>query len=206
MKMPVHSQDGKSRAARFASALALIALALLALGAAAAAQTPQAGAPPAPSAPVAAPPPAATPPLAGTSGWIGTFGSWMQRGVTTMGAGFDAMMGAIRGGAGQAAKGAADAASTAAGTASSIARDAADTVKRLPTTGIIAGRERCTLAPNGAPDCRLAAEALCRSGGYGGGTSVDFETAEKCPPVPPAIDRTQLACTREHFGTRALCQ
>jgi hypothetical protein len=200
MTMPVHLQNRKSRGGRFAGTAALIAIALLALGAAAAAQTPQGGVPPPASGPAAAPPPAET------SGWIGTFGSWMQRGVTTMGAGFDAMMGAIRGGAGQAAKGAADAASTAAGTASSIAHDTADTVKRLPTTGIIAGRERCTLAPNGAPDCRLAAETLCRSGGYGGGTSVDFETAEKCPPVPPAIERPQLACTREHFVTRALCQ
>ena len=36
MGMPVHSQDGKSRAARFAGAAALIAVVMLALGAAAA--------------------------------------------------------------------------------------------------------------------------------------------------------------------------
>ena len=131
----------------------------------------------------------------------------MQRGVTTMGAGFEAMKGAISGGAGQAATRSGRCRLYGSGHGKQyFACDTADTVKRLPTTGIIAGRERCTLAPNGAPDCRLAAETLCRSGGYGGGTSVDFETAEKCPPVPPAIDRTQLACTREHFVTRALCQ
>jgi hypothetical protein len=129
-----------------------------------------------------------------------------------MGAGFGSMMGAISGGAGQAAKnaakGAADAASTAAGTATSIARDTASTVTRLPATGIIGGRERCPLAPNGAPDCRGAAEALCRSKGYGGGTSVDFETAEKCPP-PYRVsggNTPEGVCTMEHFVTRALCQ
>lgn len=141
-------------------------------------------------------------------GLIASFGNWVQQGVANMGAGFGTMMGAIRGGAGQAAKNAADAASMAAGTASSIARDTATTVTRLPATGIIGGRERCTLAPNGAPDCRVAAEALCRSKGYGGGTSVDFETAEKCPPPYRVSGRNtpEGVCTMEHFVTRALCQ
>jgi hypothetical protein len=78
-----------------------------------------------------------------------------------------------------------------------LARDTATTETRLPATGIISGRERCTLEPNAAPDCRLAAEALCRSTGYGSGTAVDFEANEKCPPP---------YCTMDHFVTRALCQ
>jgi hypothetical protein len=136
----------------------------------------------------------------------------VQQGVANMGAGFGTMMGAISGGAGQAAKqaakNAADAASTAADTATSIARDTATTMTRLPATGIIAGRERCMLAPNGAPDCRVAAEALCRSKGYNGGTIVDFETAEKCPPPYRVSGRNtpEGICTMEHFVTRALCQ
>ena len=52
----------------------------------------------------------------------------------------------------------------------------------LPVAGVANGRERCILAPNGAPDCRVAAEGLCRAKGYSGGTSVDFQTVEKCPP------------------------
>src|SRR5262249_29596921 len=86
-------------------------------------------------------------------------------------AGFGAMVGAVGGQASQAAKGAADA-----------ARNAAANVTKLPVTSITAGRERCMVAPNGAPDCGVAAEALCRAKGYVGGTSVDFETVEKCPP------------------------
>jgi hypothetical protein len=132
----------------------------------------------------------------------------VQKGFANMGAGFGTMVGALRGGADQAARGAADAASTAAGTATGIARDTATTVTRLPATGIIGGRERCTLAPNGAPDCRVATEALCRSKGYGSGTIVDFETAEKCPP-PYRVsggNTPEGVCTMEHFVTRALCQ
>jgi hypothetical protein len=75
--------------------------------------------------------------------------------------------------------------------------DTAPSVARDPATTIISGRERCTLGPNAAPDCRLAVEALCRSKGYGSGTAVDFEMAEKCPPP---------YCTMDHFVTRALCQ
>jgi hypothetical protein len=152
--------------------------------------------------------PAPPPPPSEQPGLITSFGNWVQQGVANMGAGFGTMMGAISGGAGHAAKNAADAASTAADTATSIARDTATTVTRLPATGIIGGRERCTLAPNGAPDCRVAAEALCRSKGYGGGTSVDFETAEKCPPPYRVSGRNtpEGVCTMEHFVTRALCQ
>jgi hypothetical protein len=54
--------------------------------------------------------------------------------------------------------------------------------------------------------CRVAAETLCRFKGYAGGTSVDFETVENCPrQLPASVERQQVACTREHFVTRALC-
>jgi hypothetical protein len=150
----------------------------------------------------------APPPPSDKPGLITSFGNWVQKGFANMGAGFGTMVGALRGGADQAARNAADAASTAASTATSIARETATTVTRLPTTGIIGGREQCTLAPNGAPDCRVAAEVLCRSKGYGSGTSVDFETAEKCPP-PYRVsggNTPEGVCTMEHFVTRALCQ
>jgi hypothetical protein len=64
-------------------------------------------------------------------------------------------------------------------------------------TGIVSGRARCTLGPGAVPDCRLAAEALCRSKGYGSGTVVDFEMAERCPPP---------YCVMDHYVTRALCE
>ena len=148
-----------------------------------------------------APPPntsnASAPPPTQPQGVFDAFGNWVQQGVANMGAGFGAMVGAVGSQAGQAAKGAAD-----------VARDTATSVSKLPVSGIIIGRERCILAPNGAPDCRVAAEALCRVKGYKAGTSVDFESVEKCPPPYRAAGRNtpEGVCTMEHFVTRALCQ
>jgi hypothetical protein len=155
--------------------------------AAAMAQTPAPEAPP--SAPANAPAP--------SQGFFDAFGNWVQQGVASVGSGFGAMVGAVGGQASQAAKGAADA-----------ARNAATSVTKLPVSGITAGRERCILAPNGAPDCGVAAQALCRAKGYASGTSVDFETVEKCPPRSRAAGRAmpEGACTLEHFVTKALCQ
>jgi hypothetical protein len=166
----------------------------------AAAQTPNLQAPP--PAPSIAPAPA--PPSPTPQGFFDTFGNWVQQGVANVGAGFGAMVGAVGGQASQAAKGAPDAASTAAKGAADVARDTAASVTKLP----VAGRERCILAPNGAPDCRVAAEALCRAKGYDGGTSVDFETTEKCPPPYRVSSRNtpEGVCTMEHFVTRAWCQ
>jgi len=150
---------------------------------------------PGPDAPSSAP--TSTPAPSERQGFFDAFGNWVQQGVANAGAGFGAMVGAVGGQAGQAAKGAADA-----------ARNAATSMTKLPVTGITGGRERCVLAPNGAPDCRVAAEALCRAKGYAGGTSVDFETIEKCPPRYRVSGRNtpEGVCTMEHFVTKALCQ
>jgi hypothetical protein len=130
-------------------------------------------------------------------GFFDAFGNWVQQGMANVGSGFGAMVGVVGGQASQAAKEAADA-----------ARSAATSVTMLPVSGITAGRERCTLAPNGAPDCRIAAGSLCRAKGYVGGASIDFETVEKCPPRSraPGGNAPQVVCTMEHFVTKALCQ
>jgi hypothetical protein len=158
---------------------------------AATAQTPGAG-PDAPSSP-----PTSMPAPSEPQGFFDAFGNWVQQGVATAGAGFGAMVGAVGGQAGEAAKGAADA-----------ARNAATSMTKLPVSGITGGRERCLPAPNGAPDCGGAAAALCRAKGYGGGSSVDFETVEKCPPSYRRAGRNapEGVCTTEHFVTKALCQ
>jgi len=144
--------------------------------------------PPTPASdPLAATP--APPPAAENPGLVGVLGNWMQQGMTSMSTGIDAMFGA--------AKGAADAAvDTAAG------------VTKLPVPGVASGHEQCILAGNGAPDCRTAAEALCRARGFATGTSVDFVTSEKCQPPYRSSSRNtpEGVCTLEHFVTRALCK
>jgi hypothetical protein len=157
-----------------------------------------------PSGPPAVAPAPAPPPATEGPGLAGVFGTWLQQGMTSMGNGFDAMMGAAKGAANAAsnvAKGAADAAKGAADVA-------VDGVTKLPVAGFASGREPCAIAGNGAPDCQVAAEALCRARGFGTGASVDFVTAEKCQPPYRASgrDTPEGACTLEHFVTRALCK
>jgi hypothetical protein len=95
------------------------------------------------------------------------------------------------------------------------AKDAADKAGQasgamlgLPGTKVARGRVRCAVAGNGAPNCAEAANALCRSKGYGPGKSVDINTADKCPTWVwlsgrPAPEGT---CTTETFVLQATCQ
>ena len=141
MRMSAGSQHPAGRGIRRA---ALMAAGLWLVASSAGIATAQApGQESAPAATAGAPPPPPDKP-----GLITSFGNWVQQGFANMGTGFGTMMGALRGGADQAARNAADAASTAAGTATSIARDTATTVTRLPATGIIGGRwrHRCIFA------------------------------------------------------------
>jgi hypothetical protein len=85
---------------------------------------------------------------------------------------------------------------------------AADAMGSLDTSRVIAGPVVCALAPNGAPDCRAAAERLCKQNGYNTGSSVDYVTAEKCPAEVTIAGRRPVPgeCPIEHTVTKALCQ
>ncbi len=191
---------GRSRAGIAAGVAASVIL----LAGIAAAQTISAPLTP-PSDPPAVAPAPAPPPATEGPGLAGVFGTWLQQGMTSMGNGFDAMMGAAEGAANAAssvAKGAADAAK---GAAERVAVDGVPTCRRRRRQAAGTVRHRCS---NGAPDCQVAAEALCRARGFGTGASVDFVTAEKCRPPYRASgrDTPEGACTLEHFVTRALCK
>jgi hypothetical protein len=91
--------------------------------------------------------------------------------------------------------------------AADVTKDALGTVAKLPLTRVVHGRERCQRAPNGAPDCLAAAETLCRKQGYSTGKSVNFTSAEECPPKVLLSGRqTEEACTTVTFISRAMCQ
>lgn len=85
-----------------------------------------------------------------------------------------------------------------------VTRSAMGAVARLPSARLMRGRERCEIAPNGAPDCVEAAELLCRKHGFATGKSVDFTSAEECPA------RAYLGqggeCTTVTFISQAMCQ
>ena len=92
--------------------------------------------------------------------------------------------------------------------AAGATKEAVDAMVKLPSSRVVVGRERCELSPNGAPDCRAAAETICHAKGFAGGQSVDFVSAEKCPAAV-WMNRRKPApgeCTTETFVTRAMCQ
>lgn len=88
------------------------------------------------------------------------------------------------------------------------AKDAAGAVVRIPTARVIAGHAKCVSAPNGAPDCTAAVNALCKANGLESGKSLDMTTAEVCPPKVMLSGRTGAPgeCKDETFVSRALCQ
>jgi hypothetical protein len=88
-----------------------------------------------------------------------------------------------------------------------VTKGAVDTVVKLPATRVIRGNERCGLAPNGAPDCVAAAEALCRKAGFATGKSMDFTSAEECSGrVLLSGRQSEADCKTVTFISRAVCQ
>lgn len=92
--------------------------------------------------------------------------------------------------------------------AADATKGAVDAVTKLPSTRVVEGRERCEVSPNGAPDCRAAAQSICTAKGLAGGTSMDFVSAEKCPTAVWMNRRKPEPgeCVTETFVTRAMCQ
>lgn len=87
------------------------------------------------------------------------------------------------------------------------AKDAAGAVARIPNVRTVSGHEKCQVAPNGAPDCVAAANAICKTNGFDSGRSLDMTTAEICPPkVWMAGRSTGPECRMETFVSRAVCQ
>ena len=182
------------------------------------ASPPAATAPPPYAISPAAPDPAAQPPVKPDEqkpGWFDTLGHWFDESVTNMNKGWDDMnkglkstLGAVGGQANDTTKSAAEAASNMAKGAAKGAVDAAGAVGRLGTARLVSGQSLCALAPNGAPDCRGAAESLCKAAGFTSGSSVDYVTSEKCPSEAYLAGRRPAPgeCSTEHTVTRALCQ
>ena len=174
-----------------ATRLGCAVAAVMLLAGPASAQAPQTPAEPPAQSDVTSPQPKTALP-ANRPGFIDAFGHWIESSVGNWNAGL---------------KGAADVAKDAADAATTVTRDTAGAVVRFPGTRVIAERATCPVAPNGAPDCRAAAEAICKAHGFAEGRSIDFQTAEKCPPIALSRpDSEPPRCVIESYVTRALCQ
>jgi len=101
-----------------------------------------------------------------------------------------------------------DAAKDAAKDAVGTAKEAAGALVDLPNARIVTGRERCTAAPNGAPDCRAAADTVCRVKGFTTGKGLDTQSTQNCPARVWLSGRPPQDgdCRLETYLTRAVCQ
>lgn len=131
---------------------------------------------------------------------ISAIGRFIDQSIANVGAG----VGAGVKGAGETLGGA----TSAAGELAKGVGSAAGAVARLPLSNVVAGRETCIPAANGAPDCAAASVALCRSKGFERGASLDITSARKCPAAVWLEGRqpTDAECTNESFVSRAICQ
>ena len=140
-----------------------------------------------------------TPPAPEERGLFGKVTHWFDEQLSWVGSGFRGARSGVENlghEAGVAAK------STVEG-----AREAAGAVTRIPGARVVTGHEKCTIAPNGAPDCIVAATAICKTRGFESGKSVDMTTAEICSPqVYMAGRNSGEGCHTETFVSRALCQ
>ena len=86
--------------------------------------------------------------------------------------------------------------------------DAADALSRLAKSPGVKGRVICPAAPNGAPDCKLAADRLCQDNGFRGGNSLDVDTTRSCSARSLLSGRKpdESECRTETWVTRAVCR
>ena len=89
------------------------------------------------------------------------------------------------------------------------AKSAGDSLSTMAKPSIVvSGRAACTVAANGAPDCKAGADRLCQSKGHKEGKSLDVDAVEKCSPKVfiPGRKREPGDCKMENYVTKALCQ
>jgi hypothetical protein len=136
-------------------------------------------------------------------GAMEAFGRWFDDSAANMRKGFDEMW-----------KGMDSASQSTAGVAGAMTKGTVDAAKgtvdvlgKLGGSRIINGREKCLLAPNGAPDCQAAATRICKAAGFNNGSSADFVTSEECPASAYANGRKPKPgeCPVESVVIKAVC-
>jgi hypothetical protein len=132
-------------------------------------------------------------------GFFGGIANWFDRQVSGIGSHLK--------GAGSQVENFGHEAGIAAKTTVDGAKGVGDAVVKIPAARLVRGHERCQNAPNGAPDCVAAANAMCKSKGFESGKSADMTTAEVCPAQVYLSGRSSgEGCHTETFVSRALCQ
>jgi hypothetical protein len=134
------------------------------------------------------------------TGMFGAVGRWFDETLSSIGSNFSSARSRV--------DSFSDEAGEAARATANAAKDAASAVTRLPSARVIKGHQNCVTAANGAPDCGVAATALCKAKGFNAGRSVDITSAEECP-APVVLGRREAKpgeCRTVTFVTSAFCQ
>ncbi len=89
-----------------------------------------------------------------------------------------------------------------------VAKDAAESLTKLPGTRVVEERERCATAANGSPDCVASAEAICKRKGFASGKSLETQSTQKCPPRVWLSGRAPAdgECSVETYVIKSVCQ
>ncbi len=69
------------------------------------------------------------------------------------------------------------------------AKDAGDTLSRLTKQSMVTGRMKCLVSPNGAPDCKAAADKLCQTREFKEGKSLTTDSADRLCSAKVLISR-----------------
>jgi hypothetical protein len=146
-------------------------------------------------------------PAAYQPGMLDRVGRWLKDSYNRLGSNAEGARDTL-GGLGERTGGAAKEAAGAARQATDAAKEAADVVVRLPKARVVEVRARCIIAANGAPDCRQAAASVCKAKGFDSGSSLDIQSAQKCPARVWLSGRSPEPgdCEVQSFVTRAVCQ
>lgn len=148
---------------------------------------------PASSVPDSPTPPAQAPAPRNETGFFGAINRWIDKSSAEFNAGLNDIRNKINDFSERSSK---------------AAKAASDAMTKFPSARMVEGRERCLPAPNGSPDCRTAAESICKSKGFKTGNSIDTQSAQKCPARIWLSGRlpAEGECAVETFVTRAACQ
>jgi hypothetical protein len=127
--------------------------------------------------------PTQPPPPGEKPGFIYAFGRWWDDTRGKIGDLSKQPNGAAGGTTSDATNGAAAATQDVLKGAAEATKNAATAIVRLPAARFVEGHQRCTVAPNGAPDCRAAAANVCRSKGFSDGHPINVQSSQDCPPA-----------------------
>src|SRR5262245_61801317 len=150
-----------------------------------------------PTPPAEPTPPGALPPAPFQPGFIDVFGRWMEEGAAKLKSEMQSAQESFDKNLDKIGK-----------EARETAKDATSGLIGLSQGRVVSGRERCVVAPNGAPDCVAAATSFCRGKGFQTGKSLDTQSEQKCPTRHLLAGRppNDTDCATEIYVTRAVCQ